>query len=91
MNEQHLLISLAAAVLLTAACGGPSGNRPEKAEPAALETSAKVTTVQTASGPVAGYVDDGVFIYKGIPYAKAARFMPAEDPDPWTEVRPSRA
>ena len=91
MNEQHLLISLAAAVLLTAACGAPSGDRPEKAQPAALETSAKVTTVQTASGPVAGYVDDGVFIYKGIPYAKAARFMPAEDPDPWTEVRPSRA
>ena len=91
MNEQHLLISLAAAVLLTAACGAPSGDRPEKAQPAALETSAKVTTVQTASGPVAGYVDDGVFIYKGIPYAKAARFMPAENPDPWTEVRPSRA
>ena len=91
MNEQHLLISLTAAVLLTAACGAPSGTHPEKAEPAALETSAKVTTVQTASGPVAGYVDDGVFIYKGIPYAKAARFMPAEDPDPWTEVRSSRA
>jgi len=91
MNEQRLVILLSAAVLLTAACGAPSGSRPEKAEPAALETSAKVTTVQTVSGPVAGYVDDGVFIYKGIPYAKAARFMPAEDPDPWTEVRSSRA
>ena len=85
------VVSLTAAVLLTAACSCPSGNRPEKAAPAALETSAKATTVQTASGPVAGYIDDGVYIYKGIPYAKAARFMPAEDPDPWTEVRASRA
>lgn len=41
-----------------------------------LETSAKATTVSTVSGPVAGYIDDGVFIYKGIPYAKAERFMP---------------
>ena len=56
-----------------------------------LETSAKLTTVQTVSGPVAGYIDDGVYIYKGIPYAKAERFAPAEDPDPWTDVRPSRA
>ncbi|MBO6062467.1 MAG: carboxylesterase/lipase family protein, partial [Bacteroidales bacterium] len=26
-----------------------------------------------------------------IPYAKAERFAPAVDPDPWTDVRPSRA
>ena len=85
------VVSLTAAVLLTAACSCPSGNRPEKAVPAPLETSTKASTVQTVSGPVAGYIDDGVYIYKGIPYAKAARFMPAEDPDPWAEVRPSRA
>ena len=91
MNKRFFVVTLLAAVLLTAACSCPSGNRPQAAGPAALETSAKASTVQTASGPVAGYIDDGVFIFKGIPYAKAARFMPAEDPDPWTEVRPSRA
>ena len=85
------VVSLTAAVLLTAACSCPSGNRPEKTVPAPLETSTKASIVQTVSGPVAGYIDDGVYIYKGIPYAKAARFMPAEDPEPWTEVRPSRA
>ena len=84
-------ISLLTAVLLTAACSSTSGNRPATAAPAALETSAKASIVQTTSGPVAGYVDDGVFIFKGIPYAKAERFMPAVDPDPWTDVRPSRA
>ena len=77
----------AAAALALCACGQPaSRNRLVK-----LETSAALSTAQTQSGPVAGYIEDGVYTYKGIPYAKAARFMPPEDPDPWTDVRPSRA
>ncbi len=91
MKLFHPVLALTAAALLSAACSCPSGNRPAKAAPAELETSAKASTVQTASGPVAGYVDGGVFIFKGIPYARAERFLPAVDPDPWTEVRPSRA
>ena len=87
LKPSSLLLGMA---VLFAACGGP-GLRGRTECPGSLETSAAVSTVQTVSGPVAGYVDDGVFIYKGIPYAKAARFMPAEDPDPWTDVRPSRA
>ena len=75
--------------LLVLSCGQPSRRTAECY--GSLETSAKQTTVKTVSGPVAGYVDDGVFIYKGIPYAKAERFAPAVDPDPWTDVRPSRA
>ena len=75
--------------MLVVSCGQPHRQQAECF--GVLETSAKLTTVQTVSGPVAGYVDDGVFIYKGIPYAKAERFAPAEDPDPWTDVRPSRA
>ena len=91
MKNLHSVVLLSAAVVLTAACGGPSGEQTRKDVPTALETSTKSSTVQTESGPVAGYIDDGVYIYKGIPYAKAARFMPAEDPDSWTEVRASRA
>ena len=75
--------------LLAVSCGQPSRRAVECY--GSLVTSAKQTTVKTSSGPVAGYVDDGVFIYKGIPYAKAERFAPAVDPDPWTDVRPSRA
>ena len=75
--------------LLAISCGQPSRRNVESY--GSLMTSAKQTTVKTLSGPVAGYVDDGVFIYKGIPYAKAERFAPAVDPDPWTDVRPSRA
>ncbi len=56
-----------------------------------LETSAKMSTVTIQSGPIAGYVDGGVYIYKGVPYGKAERFMPPTDPEPWKEVRPSRS
>ena len=56
-----------------------------------LETSAKLSTVQIRSGAVAGYIEDGVYTYKGIPYAKADRFQPAVDPAPWEGVRASRA
>ena len=90
MKLLHLATTLTAAALLAAACGAPDTRQNENAA-ASLETSAKAATVQTQSGPVAGYVDGGVFIFKGIPYAKAERFMPAVAPDPWTEVRHSRA
>ncbi len=85
------LLPLALAVcLLTDSCGGRvTAGRPGKT--GSLETSARAATVQTRSGAVAGYIDDGVYIYKGIPYAKAERFLPATDPDPWTGVRASRA
>jgi para-nitrobenzyl esterase len=77
----------AAAALALSACGQPASRTPL----VKLETSAALSTAQTQSGPVAGYIEDGVYTYKGIPYAKATRFMPPEDPDPWTDVRPSRA
>ena len=87
LKPDRLLLGL---LLLTVSCGRPAGRHAVECY-GALETSAKATTVQTASGPVAGYIDDGVYIYKGIPYARADRFQPAVDPEPWTEVRSSRA
>ena len=76
--------------LLLASCGQPVGRSAGECL-SAVETSAKSATVQTQSGPVAGYIDDGVFIYKGIPYARAGRFQLPENPEPWADVRPSRA
>jgi len=32
--------------------------------------------VPTVAGKVGGYYEDGVFIFKGLPYATAERFMP---------------
>ena len=82
--------ALMASLIVLAACSGPVTRRSSKCL-SALETSTGASTVQTLSGPVAGYVDDGVYIYKGIPYAKADRFAEPTDPEPWKDVRPSRA
>lgn len=42
--------------------------------------------VKTTSGDVSGSIDDGIFTFKGIPYAKAERFMPPQDPDAWEGI-----
>ena len=46
--------------------------------------------VQTESGPVQGLQDDGVFSYRGIPYAAPPvgdlRWKPPVDPAPWTNT-----
>lgn len=39
------------------------------------------TTTNTLYGPVQGYRDGSVYTFKGIPYAKAERFMPPQKPD----------
>jgi para-nitrobenzyl esterase len=44
---------------------------------------------QTTSGLISGNIEDGVFSFKGIPYAKAERFMQPQAPDVWEGVRDS--
>ncbi|KAB7732430.1 carboxylesterase family protein [Rudanella paleaurantiibacter] len=48
-----------------------------------------VAVVSTESGKVRGYVHNGTYTFKGIPYAKAERFMAPTKPDTWTGVRSS--
>ncbi|MES2676112.1 MAG: carboxylesterase family protein [Pseudomonadota bacterium] len=43
--------------------------------------------VKTTYGSISGSIDDGVFSFKGIPYAKAERFMPPQAPEVWQGVR----
>lgn len=52
---------------------------------------AREAIAATESGKVAGYVDEGTYIFKGIPYAQAERFMPPAKPAAWEGVRSSRA
>jgi para-nitrobenzyl esterase len=48
-------------------------------------------TVQTKAGALRGFVDNGVQVFKGVPYgastAGANRFMPPRKLQPWTGVR----
>jgi para-nitrobenzyl esterase len=50
---------------------------------------------QTTSGAVRGRVEDGVKVFKGIPYGAsttgANRFKPARDPEPWQQTREALA
>lgn len=54
-----------------------------------IKTGENVAVTTTESGKVRGYIHDGTYIYKGIPYAQAERFMAPEKPTPWEGVRSS--
>jgi para-nitrobenzyl esterase len=45
------------------------------------------SVVKTTYGAISGSIEDDIFIFKGIPYARAERFMPPQDPDAWEGVR----
>ncbi len=54
-----------------------------------VKTGENVAVTNTNSGKVRGYIENGIFTYKGIPYAKAKRFEAAEKADSWEGVRSS--
>lgn len=54
-----------------------------------IQTGENVAVTQTNSGKVRGYITNGIYTYKGIPYAKANRFEAAEKPESWEGVRSS--
>ena len=56
-----------------------------------LVTGSQTAVVKTESGSVRGYIHNSIYTYKGIPYAKAKRFMAPSKPDSWTGVRSSLA
>lgn len=82
-----LLLTVAAGLaLLSCAHGG------QNASDAACEgirsiTAGENTQVKTIYGTVEGYLDGTIYTFKGIPYAKADRFMPPQDPDSFEGVR----
>lgn len=49
-------------------------------------TTGEHTIAHTIYGDIQGYCDDGIFTFKGVPYAKAERFMAPEYPDRHDDV-----
>src|SRR4051812_27711682 len=54
-----------------------------------LVASAKVAVAHTRAGDVQGFVRSGIQTFRGIPYAKAARFKAPEPFPAWQGVRPA--
>jgi len=71
----------------------PLGASSQQKSPARtpLLVGSDIAIAQTEYGKVRGFIHDGTFIYKGIPYAKAERFMPPTRPDAWDGIRNSLA
>ena len=77
MNHRHLLRCLVLTTVLTGCSAESENDQP------------RTLAVQTQLGPVEGVEDDGVFSYRGIPYAAPPvgdlRWQPPVAPEPWTE------
>ena len=54
-----------------------------------IKTGKDYAVVETISGQVRGYSHEGTYIFKGIPYAQAERFMPPQKAAPWEGIRSS--
>ena len=77
---------LFAAALLLAGCGTSGTQTAQPSHPGPI-TAGEHTRVNTTYGTVEGYLDDDVYTFKGIQYAKAERFMPPQAPDKFEGVR----
>lgn len=49
--------------------------------------SAGQAVVKVAQGELQGAIENGIYSYRGVPYAKAERFMAPQPPDNWDGVR----
>lgn len=91
--KSTLILSLSFILMTACTDLGPGSGTSTESKPGTYPMIANADTAKTSteSGEVIGYVHKGVFNFKGIPYAKAERFMPPGKPDPWEGVRSSRS
>ena len=88
-RRSAMLVGMAAGVGLAASgeARAPSARRSVPQSDTCLTPHSAIT--RTQYGPVRGYVDDGVYTFKGIPYGDTTggenRWLPAKPPKPWTD------
>src|ERR1700744_5917031 len=84
--KRNLLPALFALLCI---CPAASFCQHKAATPDPLIAGEEIGVTNTESGKVRGYMHNGIYTFKGIPYAKADRFMAPEKPTPWKDVRSS--
>lgn len=89
MLQQSFFRPLAAALILSAGLAPVSAQNSVAGY--TINTSTASNTAQTTYGKVAGYRENGIYTFKGIPYAQAERFSDPVAPKAWEGVRPSRS
>jgi para-nitrobenzyl esterase len=97
LKSASLIAGTTAAAGLTAAACAPAAPASSNSDAAAAAPArGTVTTpdnaiVETASGKIRGFVRNGVFVFKGVPYGDTTagenRFAPPKPVKPWTDVR----
>lgn len=92
MKKLSFTLFLFTSTLLLSSCGGMvKWNKQEIQADGEIHASDTYAIAETEYGTVAGYQENRVYIYKGIPYAKAERFMPPAPVAKWEGIRSSRA
>jgi len=96
-RREALLLSATAGVGIAA---GKSAFASDSIKTAAHQEPGNVSTphsaiAKTQYGKVRGFVDGGVFTFKGVPYGQTTasenRWLPAKSPTPWTDEYPALA
>ena len=96
-NTAALLGTTAASGLVTAGAqpvpARTAGGQPTPSSKFTIVASDEAAIVETATGKVRGYIRDGIYTYKGIPYGETTegseRFHPPQKAKPWAGVRSS--
>jgi para-nitrobenzyl esterase len=97
-RRQALLLSATAGVAALTGASCSTSDTQTAAPPAPAATPASCSTPRTAVattqyGKVRGYVEDGVLVFKGVPYGANTggenRWLPAKPPAPWTGELPT--
>jgi para-nitrobenzyl esterase len=82
ISAKNVFVFLAITAIAFAADGQKSGSPTTP-----IVAGSEVAIVETESGKVRGFIHEGTYVYKGLPYAKADRFTAPEKPDAWEGVR----
>lgn len=91
MKPAFQLLFAGSALLLVSCCGASRTKCAGTDASDEITASSQTAVTHTESGDVAGYAQHGLYIFKGIPYARAERFMPPQAPEKWEGVRSCRA